>query len=291
MKKIGIIGTPGGWSSERLADTVERKTGYRLLVPLNTISFDLETGSAWFKDTDISKLDALIIKKAGRHYSHNLLDRLEILRAINEKGLQVFSSPLRIIRVLDRLTCTVTLKNGGIPMPPTTITENHDAAVKAVEKYGEAVFKPLFSSKAMGMKIMRPSPELENQIELFTKKNSMMYIQKKVNLGGKDLGIVFLGGEYLATYARCNDGSSWNTTTKFGGKYQPYTPSSSIIEIAYKAQALFGLDFTCVDVAETDNGPVVFEVSAFGGFKGILTACKIDAAELYVDYVLNKIKA
>ena len=290
MIKIGIIGTPDGWSSETLADTVEKKTGYRALIPLRDICLNLENGTAWYGDTDISKLDALIIKKAGKHYSPALLDRLEMLRALNEKGLPIFSNPLNIIRVLDRLSCTVTLKNGGIPMPPTMITENVDAAVKAVEKYEEAVFKPMFSSKARGMVVMHPGPELRAQIEEFTAKHGIMYIQKKLDLGGQDLGIAFLGGEYLTTYARCNDGSSWNTTTRSGGKYKPYTPSESTIALARKAQDLFGLDFTCVDVAETSNGPVVFEVSAFGGFRGIQTASGMDAAELYVNYVLNKIK-
>ena len=290
MVKIGIIGTPDGWSSETLADTVERKTGYRALIPLKDICLDLENGTAWYGDTDISKLDALIIKKAGKHYSPALLDRLEMLRALNEKGLPIFSNPLNIIRVLDRLSCTVTLKNGGIPMPPTVITENVDAAVKAVEKYEEAVFKPMFSSKARGMVVMRPGAELRQQIKTFTAEHGIMYIQKKLDLGGQDLGIAFLGGEYLTTYARCNDGASWNTTTRSGGKYKPYTPSDSTISLAHKAQDLFGLDFTCVDVAETSHGPVVFEVSAFGGFKGIQTATGMDAAELYVNYVLNKIK-
>ncbi len=290
MIKIGVIGTPGGWSSEKLADTVEKKTGYRLLIPLDAISLDLETGSAWFEDTDLSKIDALMIKKAGKYYSPALLGRLEILRSLNERGLKIYSNPLNIIRVLDRLSCTVTLKNGGIPMPPTTITENMEAAIQAVEKYGEAVFKPMFSSKARGMVVLRPGPELREQIECFTGKHGLMYIQKKVDLGGQDLGIVFLGGEYLTTYARCNNGSSWNTTTRSGGEYKPYTPAQSTIELARKAQALFGLDFTCVDVAKTVEGPVVFEVSAFGGFKGIQTASDMDAAELYVNYVLDRIK-
>jgi len=175
-------------------------------------------------------------------------------------------------------------------MPPTIITENIDAAVKAVKTYGEAVFKPMFSSKARGMEVMRPNGDLKAQVELFTQEHGIMYIQKKMELGGQDLGIAFLGGEYLTTYARCNNGSSWNTTTRSGGTYKPYTPSDSTIELARKAQSLFGLDFTCVDVAETEEGPVVFEVSAFGGFKGIQTACDIDAAELYVDYVLNKVE-
>jgi ribosomal protein S6--L-glutamate ligase len=50
------------------------------------------------------------------------------------------------------------------------------------------------------------------------------------------------------------------------------------------------MDFTTVDVAETDNGPVVFEVSAFGGFQGARDGIGIDAAALYVDHVIRKIQ-
>ncbi len=32
--KIGVVGVPGGWSSEILADTVYNKTGYRMLIDL-----------------------------------------------------------------------------------------------------------------------------------------------------------------------------------------------------------------------------------------------------------------
>ena len=63
-----------------------------------------------------------------------------------------------------------------------------------------------------------------------------------------------------------------------------------MIALAQKAQALFGLDFTCVDVALTKAGPMVFEVSAFGGFRGIHTARGIDVADLYVAHVLKCIR-
>ena len=70
---------------------------------------------------------------------------------------------------------------------------------------------------------------------------------------------------------------------------QPCAPSDEVLKLAERAQAPFGLDFTCVDVIETEQGPQVFEVSAFGGFRGLHEAAGIDAAGLYVDYVLRKL--
>jgi ribosomal protein S6--L-glutamate ligase len=73
------------------------------------------------------------------------------------------------------------------------------------------------------------------------------------------------------------------------GSYTPYDPSTEIVELARRAQEPFGLAFTCVDVAETEIGPVVWEVSAFGGFRGLWESRGIDAAELYVRFVLERI--
>jgi len=44
-----------------------------------------------------------------------------------------------------------------------------------------------------------------------------------------------------------------------------------------------------VDVALTEEGPYVFEVSAFGGFRGIKETRGIDPATLCAQYVLKRV--
>ncbi|WP_419778540.1 GAK system ATP-grasp enzyme [Maridesulfovibrio sp.] len=289
--KIGVIGLKGAWSSEQLAKAVAEKTGRATKIfEMQDVRLDLPSGRAIVEGEDLSTYDALIIKKIGRQYSPDLLDRLEMLRMLEGRGVKIFSSPYSILRVLDRLTCTISLQLGNIPMPPTTITEDVDHALAAVEEYGEAVFKPLYSTKARGMFVLKPGPDARKIIEDYHKEYNTMYIQKTIDLNDSDLGIVFLGGEYLTTYARCKTTDSWNTTTVNGGKYAPVDPPQEIIDLAHKAQAIFNLDFTCVDVAITPDGPYIFEVSAFGGFRGLLDARGIDAAVHYVDYVIKKVE-
>ncbi len=289
MLKIAVVGTTAGWSSEKLTTTVAGHTGFHLLVDMNRCVLDLERNTVWFENHDLSTMDAIMIKKIGARYSPDLLDRLEYLRLLESKGVPIFSAPRKIMGVLDRLSCTVTLREAGIPMPPTQITESPEQALRIVKEYGEAVFKPLFTSKARGMEIIRADDHPEEAIAAYRETNPIMYIQKKIELPDQDLGLAFLGGEYLTTYARQKTNGAWNTTTNSGGKYAPFAPQTETIELARKAQALFGLDFTCVDVAETEEGPLVFEVSAFGGFRGIQEASGQDAAQLYLDYVLQRI--
>ncbi|BEQ14532.1 hypothetical protein FAK_15980 [Desulfoferula mesophila] len=285
-----MVGIAGGWSSQRLLDALEQRTGFRCLVDMSQVRSDLHTGRAYYDDVDLTALDGLVIKKVGAEYSPDLLDRLELLRFIASRGPRVFSPPASIIAMLDRLSCTTTLVAGGIPMPPTVVTESVDQAARAVERMGRSVLKPLYSTKARGMLVVEPGPGLREKIAAYRDAgHPMIYLQQMLALPGQDLGVVFLGGEYLATYARVANGDSWNTTRRAGGRYQEYEPSREIKELAQRAQALFNLDFTCVGVAETEQGPVVFEVSAFGGFRGLQEGCAMDAASYYAEYVCREL--
>ncbi len=290
--RIGVVGLPGKWSTEVLADAVEAHTGFRLIIDMQSVSLDLASQTLVYAGHDICDLDALIIKKIAGEYSPATLDRLELLRVAEAKGVRVFSGAEKILRLIDRLSCTVSLRNAGIPMPETVVTEDVETAYKTVGNYGEAVFKPLYSTKARGMCVIKAADgeaQVRKEIRKFQNENQMMYIQKKKDLKGQDFGMVFLGGEYLGSYARVTGSDSWNTTIHHGGKYMPYEATPELIELGFRAQAPFKMDFTTVDVAIAEEGPVVFEVSAFGGFRGAKDGIGIDAAGHYADYVIERL--
>ncbi|WP_111979928.1 GAK system ATP-grasp enzyme [Algibacillus agarilyticus] len=292
--KIGVIGIPGKWSTETLADSIETATGFRCVIDMAKVSLDLTNHALIFNGINLSEFDALIVKKISAEYSPNTLDRLELLRMAEAQGVRVFSGAESMLRLINRVSCTVTLRNNGIPMPDTVITEDVEHAITVVKQFGAAVFKPLFSTKARGMCLIEsdlPDDEIKARVSEFKAANQSMYIQRKIDLSGQDLGMVFLAGKYLGTYARVSQNDSWNTTINSGGKYEPFEPSQDIIDLAYKAQAPFNMDFTTVDVALTPDGPIVFEVSAFGGFKGALEGAGVNAAKLYVDHVLTQLKS
>ena len=292
-QNIGVVGIPGKWSTDVLADAVESRTGRRIVVDMGRVELDLAGGRLMHGDIDLCKLDGIIVKKISATYSPATLDRLEMLRVAEAAGVRVFSPATNMLRLVDRLSCTVTLRNAGVPMPETRVTEDIDLAVGAVADFGSAVFKPLYSTKARGMCVINHTDgdqAIRNQVVAFQTENPVMYIQRRVDLPGRDLGMVFLAGNYLGCYARVPQDDAWNTTIESGGRYAAHQATTQEIELAHRAQALFGMDFTTVDVAETQDGPIVFEVSAFGGFRGAREGMGIDVAELYVDYVIKTLE-
>ena len=289
---IAVIGIPGKWSTEVLADRLEAKTGTRHVIDMADVTFDSSTGTLAANGLDLTSIDGIVVKKISQQYSPATLDRLELLRVAEAQGVRVFSPASSMLRLIDRLSCTVTLRNHDIPMPDTCVTESIDHAIAFIHQSEAVVLKPLFSTKARGMTVLSADhgdDNLKQALDTFQKDNPVLYIQRKIALSGRDMGLMFLGGNYLGAYARVAQNDSWNTTIHSGGKYQNVVPTDDIISMAHEAQSLFDMDFTTVDVAETDNGAICFEVSAFGGFKGGLEGTGIDVAELYADYVLRAI--
>ena len=290
--KIGVVGVPGGWSTESLCDEIEQRTGFRCLIDMEAVGFDSEQGAVLFEGLDLCQLDGLVIKKAGKSYGTLLLDRLELLRYVERSGVPCFSSPARILRHLNRLSVTLALRGADIPIPATCVSQDPREVIAAVRRYGEAVLKPIYSTKARGMRLVAADErDLKGIVHAYCAKHPLVYVQQRVVLPGRDLGVVFLGGEHLGTYARVAGPGSWNTTIRAGGHYAPAEVSPELVALAQRASAIFGLDFASVDVGQTADGPVVFEVTAFGGFRGLREAAGLEPAARYADYILETLAA
>ena len=288
---IGVIGIRGAWSTEALSTQLKNKGMGGDVLELHEIAYDLSTHSFDHHHHDLQEFDGFILKKMGKQYSSNLLDQLELLELLERKGFRFFSSPAKIRQMISRLSCTLRLWENDIPMPPTFITEDMDAAVEWVESHAPVIVKPLYSTKARGMALLNNAEETRRAVTtLRNNGEKIIYLQKKLDLSGSDYGLVFLGGEFIGGYARVSDGSSWHTTTRQGGKYAAFQPDDDMIDLARKAEAPFGLDFTCVDIADTkEQGPVVFEVSAFGAYRGLYESSGLDASDLLTDFAIKEL--
>lgn len=288
-KSVAIIGIPEAWSSEILKSELEKLSFKSEIFKVEDLHFDIESNKVFHGSIDLESFDAVIIKKLGE-YNPRIIDWLDILSNIEDKGnVKFFSSPKKLKEMISRIGCTRLLAANSTPMPPTLITENIDHANKWIQERQGAVFKPNFSTKARGMTILKAGENHNETLEELKNDYGLIYLQELVDLPGQDFGVVFSGGEYIGTYARVGSKDSWNTTTADGGHYESFTPSKEILTIAENAQSIFNLDFCCVDIAITNLGPIVFEVSAFGGFKGLYKGANINSAKILSEYVLRKL--
>jgi len=161
--------------------------------------------------------------------------------------------------------------------------------VATVERFGVAVLKPLFTSKGRGMVRLDSSLDVRRILEGHRIDNAdPFYLQRFVKHPGRDLGVAVLDGRCLGAYWRIAGDGQWMTTVLSGGRYAPADPPAEAIALAERAARHFGLLFTGVDLIETDGGFTVLEVSAFGGFRGLLDGCGVDAAPPLAGAVLGR---
>jgi ribosomal protein S6--L-glutamate ligase len=151
----------------------------------------------------------------------------------------------------------------------------------------KVVFKPNFSTKAKGMQVLTVADICISDLEKLVKRYGFLYLQEKIELGDRDYGVAFMGNDYIGAYARVAGKNAWNTTTQDGGHYEACQLDESIVEVARKAKNVFDLDFCSVDVALVNGQPMVFEVSAFGGFNGLLKGANVDAAKLLAQKIYD----
>jgi len=289
--RIAVAGQPGGWSTERLAAALREAGADAIVVDLAASSVRLPDPRLFVDGVPLDKLGGVVVKKIGDTADGWIVqDRLSMLRHLAANGVPVLSEPDRLASAVNRYRMTVELAAAGVPIPETVVTEDAREAQAAVERFGAAVLKPLFTSKGRGME------RLDGGLDLGTffarsraQEQGPFYLQRFVKHPGRDLGVAVLDGRVLGAYWRVAREDQWMTTILSGGHYEPADPPAEALDLALRAAKHFGLVFTGVDLMETPDGSfTVLEVSAFGGFRGLLTACGVDAAPALAKVVLDR---
>jgi ribosomal protein S6--L-glutamate ligase len=290
--RIAVVGQPGAWSTERLTTALRRAGADARVVDLAACAIRLPEATVYHDGRPL-QVDAAVVKKIGDTAGGwAVRERLQILRHLEAGGVPVWSAPDRIEAAVDRARMTVELVRAGLPVPETVITEDVTEAAAAVARFGSAILKPLFTSKGRGMQRLGPSLDLPRLLACHAQEQpGPFYLQRFVKHPGRDLGVAVLDGAYLGGYWRVAGRDQWMTTILAGGRYERAEVPADVIGLAVRAAAHFGLLFTGVDLIESDEGYRVLEVSAFGGFRGLLDACGIDAAPLVAAAVLRRVAA
>ncbi len=287
---LGVVGVPGGWSTERLARALRSAGAQAQVLDLKRCGVRLPGRQLYQQGQPVEGLDAIVVKKIGDTADGWIVqERINLLRHVAAGGIPVISDPERLEAAVNRYRMTVELTRAGLPVPETVVTEDTAEAVAAVERFGKAVLKPLFTSKGRGMRRLEPGSDLPSVLERHRLDGlGPFYVQRFIKHPGRDLGVAVLDGRYLGAYWRVAGQGQWMTTILSGGRYEAADPPIEAIDIAVRAANHFRLVFTGVDLMETpEGGFVVLEVSAFGGFRGLLNACGIDAAPQLAQTLLH----
>lgn len=283
---IGVAGIPGAWSSERLAAALRDRGAEVFVFSLSGVVHDLTGGGVTLDGRDLGALDGVVVKKLGDQSSAWSRLRLHALRALEARGVRVFSPVDAIDRAMDRYRMTMLLAEAGLPVPPTLSAERGAALVAAIVAVGDGVVKPVYTSKGRGMVRVAGGDGIA---ALPDGEGRSFLVQRFIQAPGRDIGATVVGGRFLGAFYRMARPGQWLTTTDAGGSYAPCELNPRGVGYAERAARHFGLDYTVVDLVEQGDDFLLYEVSAFGGFRGLHEAAGVDAAAAYAAHVVRSL--
>jgi tetrahydromethanopterin:alpha-L-glutamate ligase len=284
--RVAVAGIPGAWSSERMCHALQERGIESFVFSLGDCLHDLATGRVTLDERDLGDLDGIVIKKLAPQDSAVARLRLHMLRSLESQGVRIFSRAEVIERAMDRYGMNRELAAAGLPLPHTIAFETAEGLSAAIETLGDAIVKPIYTSKGRSMFRARsgePIPEWDPA-------NGRWLAQRFVDGPGRDIGACVLGGKYVGAFYRVAPEGKWMTTTLSGGHYEHCDLDTEGREIAVRAANLFGLDYTVVDLVKGKKSYQLYEVSAFGGFRGLWTANQMDVAALYAKYIGGEVR-
>ncbi|MEZ0248606.1 MAG: RimK family alpha-L-glutamate ligase [Thermoproteus sp.] len=214
--------------------------------------------------------------------------RIFAARALELAGTLVINPVLNWLIASDKLASSLALLKAGLPVPPTTATENMFAAYRAVSSFGEVVVKPLRGSMGYGVFRLDDPDVAMHVFSMLTNLNKPFYVQKYLEKNGGDYRVVVVGGRAIGAEFRQAEG--WKSNVAQGARPKRVELTQELEELAVRAVKALGLEYGGVDIAETRDGYYIFEVNPTMSWQGFKAATGINPAEYIIDRLLELLK-
>lgn len=115
-----------------------------------------------------------------------------------------------------------------------------------------------------------------------------MLLQEYIQNPGVDIRALVVGGRVMGSMKRMAQMHEWRSNIHLGAKGVPIELDDHSKDIAVRASKAVGLEISGVDMIFRGDEPVVLEVNASPGFRGLFQATNINAAEAMVEYAITK---
>ena len=289
MKRVALFVDEPDWHSRRLMSALTALGLDPVVCSLRDCAFHLgEGGSGIVIPGFAGELpDAVLVRGIAAGSFEQVTLRLGLLHALAAAGVPVINDALAIERCVDKSTTSFLLHRGGVPTPPTFVTENDVAAERWRGAWGDdLVAKPLFGAQGRGLLRLAASDALPPA----STHAGVRYLQRFVGRDGdwSDFRVMVVGGEPVAAMIR--RALSWITNVRRGGRCEAIDVSERLGALSVAAAAAVGADYAGVDLIEDGDGTLqVLEVNSMPAWKGLQSVAKCDLAARLAAHVRDRL--
>ena len=293
--KFGIIyhENVNNWATKSLIEAAENKGHTVKPFRLPDVAAQIPNRFIHLEDEDISDLEGLIVRTVGFGTGDQITFRISLLEHFEDAGIYVMNPAYSFRRAKDKYATLTALNKAGIQVPRTFIGENLEAAIEFVHEVDDVIIKPLIGARGMGA-IRAEHPELTYRAMKFIHQlGQVLYIQEMIHKPDRDIRAFVIGNKVIgAMYRYLPDDreGEWRTNVHGGGRAEIATLTEEYEEIAIKTAEVLNLDYTGVDILESDNGPYVIEANASPSWSALSRVTGLDVAAMIIDRLVQKSK-
>jgi ribosomal protein S6--L-glutamate ligase len=258
-----------------------------LHTPQVHLSLDGKKADAVYDGRSLASLDAAI-PRIGRSLTQlgtMILKQFELMRipsTLSVQGLLVARNKYLTLQALH---------SAGLRIPESVLIASRKGDQEPTEYLSPPlVMKLLAGTQGIGVMLVTDPKEAGPIIDTLSELDQIICIQKYLPNPGEDIRVFVTGNEIVGAMRRKAADHEWRSNIHIGGHGIAYTLSAAEAEMAIKAAQAVGVEIAGVDLITVENEPYVIEVNASPGFKGLLNATGINAAQKIAEYAVSKAK-
>ena len=277
-------------SSREILLEIKDRGHEAVYVRASSLDISLGDGIKVVHGDRVLNLDGGFPRGIGSYVSAEVFTkRMSALRALEYSGVVLVNSSEAVENSKDKLVSLMILMRNGVPVPDTIVTEEPLDVMKATEKWGEVVIKPIMGSLGLGSTKV-DNPDIAYRVaKVLVSMGLPVYVQRYIRKPDRDIRIIFVGDEILGGIYRINK-ASWKTNVAQGATTQAFVLDKELTELTFKVRDALRLDYAGLDVVEDKDGYKVLEVNASPLWKGFQAATGVKVAKRLVDHMIAKLK-
>ena len=208
-----------------------------------------------------------------------------VVRQFEMMGVYCVNESVAITRARDKLRSLQLLSRKGIGIPVTSFANSPDDVDGLIREVGGAplVIKLLEGTQGIGVVLAETQKAAASVIQAFMGNKTNILVQEFIEeAGGSDVRCFVVDGKVIAAMQRQAPEGEFRSNLHRGGTAAVVRLTPKERATAVRAAKVMGLTVAGVDILRSARGPLVMEVNASPGLRGIEDATGIDVAGLIV---------
>jgi ribosomal protein S6--L-glutamate ligase len=234
--------------------------------------------------------DAVIVRTMPPGSLEQVVFRMDVLHRVEASGGRVVNPPRALEVCIDKYLAGMRLEVAGLPVPPTVVCQDADAAMDGFGRLGgDVVIKPLFGSEGRGMVRVTDEETAWRTFRTLERLQCALYLQQFVPHPGWDLRGFVVGDRVLAAMRR-HARTGWRTNVAQGATTEAVTLTAEEERLALAAARAVGAPVAGVDLLPGPGGGYyVLEVNAVPGWRALAPVSGVDVAAEIIRYVASDV--